>query len=233
MIRCIAVDDEPLALELIESYIARTPFLELVGSYTNALEAITTLRSGEVDLLFLDIQMPSVTGLEIASQVDTYRTKVVFITAFDSYALEGFRVNAIDYLMKPVSFLQFSELANKAKRLIAGDAKEDERTLVVKSDYRLIQIGHHEILYIESMRDYVGIVLEDGTMIKTLSTLKGIEQLLDDATFCRVHRSFIVNMTKVKVMERNQILFGKTAISVSEAYREEVYERLRFSGVIK
>lgn len=227
MIRCVTVDDEPLALELIESYIVRTPFLELVGSYANAFETMPTLRTEKVDLLFLDIQMPEITGIEIASSIDTFRTKVVFTTAFDSYALEGFKVDAIDYLLKPVSYSEFLRSAKKARRLIENVTdKTSGGSLVVKADYRLIKVDYSDILYLESLRDYVSIHLQDGTEIKTLSTLKGLESTLPVSLFSRVHRSFIVNVAKVRVLERNCIVFGKKLIPISEVYRESVLRRL-------
>lgn len=227
MIRCIAVDDEPLALALIESYISKTPFLELVGSYTNAFEALHALQNQEVDLLFLDIQMPEITGIELASSIDTFRTKVIFTTAFDSYALEGFRVDAIDYLLKPISYADFLRSAKKVQRFLdtTGDAVSTG-SLVVKSDYRLMRIAYSDILYLESLRDYVSICLESGTEIKTLSTLKGLESTISSPPFYRVHRSFLVNLSKVSILERNCIVFGKKLIPVSEAYRNTVMTKL-------
>lgn len=227
MIRCVAIDDEPLALELLESYIAKTPFLELVGSTTNPFEAMDLVKKENVDLLFMDIQMPELTGIDVASSIDTFRTKVVFVTAFDSYALEGFRVDAIDYLLKPVSYPDFLRSAKKAQRLIENTADmQSQDFIVVKADYRLRKIEYNEIDYLESIRDYVAIHLADNTVIKTLSTLKGIETTLPYPPFSRVHRSFIVNLSKVKVMERNCIVFGKTLIPISEAYREDVLPKL-------
>lgn len=221
MIRCMIVDDEPLAVTILENYIARTPFLELAGSYTNAFEALHMLQTEKIDLLFLDIQMPEINGLEIAESIDTFATKVVFTTAFDQYALEGFRVDAIDYLLKPVSYPNFLHAAKKAQRLIEASGETDGY-LVVKADARIVKIALKDILYIESMRDYVVIRLEDESEIKILSTLKGIEASLPKPPFYRVHRSFLVNVPKVKVLERNSIVFGKKQIPISESYRTEV-----------
>lgn len=227
MIRCIAVDDEPLALALIESYISKTPFLELIGSYTNAFEALRALQTEAVDLLFLDIQMPEITGIELASSIDTFRTKVIFTTAFDSYALDGFRVDAIDYLLKPISYTDFLRSAKKAQRILDNTGESTSNgSLVVKSDSRLMRISYNDILYLESLRDYVSITLENGTEIKTLSTLKGLESTISCPPFYRVHRSFIVNLSKVKILERNCIVFGKKLLPVSEAYRPEVMNKL-------
>ncbi len=228
MIRCIAVDDEPLALSLIKSYIEQTPKLELIGAYSSALQALEAVRREQPDLLFLDIQMPSISGIELASLIDTFRTKVVFTTAFSQYALEGFRVDAIDYLLKPISYDNFSRCVDKVERLLgkasAGVSTSDY--MVIKSDYRLIKVQYSEVLYLESLRDYVLIVLSDGTQLKTLSTLKGIESTLPNELFSRVHRSFIVNLSNVKVVERNTIIFGRTTIPISESYRSAVMAQL-------
>jgi DNA-binding LytR/AlgR family response regulator len=224
----MAVDDEPLALGLIESYIAKTPFLELAGGYTNALEAVGILQSEKIDLLFLDIQMPEITGLEVASIIDGFTTKVIFTTAFDAYALEGFRVDAIDYLLKPISYAAFLRSAQTAQRLISGATEAApalEGNLVIKADYRLQKINLSDILYLESQRDYVVVHLENGVMIKTLSTLRSLEPTLPPAFFARVHRSFIVNLSKVKVLERNCIVFGKTLIPIASPYLDEVLQK--------
>ncbi len=223
MIKCIAVDDEPLALSLIKSYIVNHPKLEFIGGYNSPKLALEAITRDQPDLLFLDIQMPSMTGIELASHIDAFKTKVVFTTAFSQYALEGFRVDAVDYLLKPISYDSFSRCVDKVERLM-GDKSNLEANdyMVVKADYRLIKINYSEILYLESLRDYVSIALADGTQIKTLSTLKGIESTLPSDIFRRVHRSFIVNLSKVKVLERNTIIFGRTSIPISESYRSEV-----------
>ncbi len=227
MIRTIAVDDEPLALQLICSYIEKIPYLELVGSYDNAFEAKAAIESGGIDLVFLDIQMPDLTGIEMASTIDTFQTKVVFVTAYDSFALDGFRVDAIDYLLKPVDFATFTKSAQKAQRLIErmGDTTAPDH-IVVKSNYRLIKINCDQILYIESLRDYVVIVLEDGSEIKTISTIKSMEANLQSPPFYRIHRSFIVNINKISVIERRTIIFGRKQIPISDSYWDLVANKI-------
>ncbi len=227
MIRCIIVDDEPLALALLKSYVEENEKLELIGAYNSPILALEAIKREQPDLLSLDIQMPAMTGIELASYIDTFRTKVVFTTAFSQYALESFRVDAVDYLLKPISYDSFARCVDKVKRIL-GDVKapESDDYLVVKSDYRLIKLYYSEILYLESMRDYVSIALADGSYLKTLSTLKGIESTLPTNIFKRVHRSFIVNTSKVKVLERNTIIFGRTTIPISESYRTEVLQAL-------
>ncbi|MGL5787502.1 MAG: LytR/AlgR family response regulator transcription factor [Bacteroidales bacterium] len=170
--------------------------------------------------------MPEIKGLEVAESIDTFETKVVFTTAFDQYALDGFRVDAIGYLLKPVSYPAFLHAARKAQRLIESSAEADGY-LIVKADARILKIAYKDILYAESLRDYVIIGLEDGTEIKTLSTLKGIESTLPAPPFYRVHRSFLVNLPKVTVMERNSIVFGKKIIPISESYRTEILQRIQ------
>ncbi len=224
MIRCIAVDDEPLALSLMKSYIEKSPKLELIGSYSSAQQALEAIIREQPDLLFLDIQMPTMSGVELAANIDTFKTKVVFTTAFSHYALDGFRVDAVDYLLKPISFDSFSRSVDKVERLLGGNSVNSSANdyIVIKSDYKLIKVQYSEILYLESLRDYVSIALADGTTIKTLSTLKGVESNLPNELFRRVHRSFIVNLSKVKVVERNTIIFGRTIIPISESYRAEI-----------
>lgn len=221
MIRCVIVDDEPLAVAILESYVDKTPALELAGSFTNAFEALTFLQTEKVDLLFLDIQMPEITGLELAASIDAFTTKIIFTTAFNQYALEGFRVDALDYLLKPISYPNFLKAVKKVQRFSEATT-ETEHFLIVKSDYRVLKISYNDILYIESLRDYVLIALGDGSEVKTLSTLKAIESNISSPPFYRVHRSFLVNLGKVKVMERNCIVFGKKLIPISESYRENI-----------
>ena len=221
MIRCVIVDDEPLAVSILESYVNKTPSLELVGSFTNAFEALTFLQTEKVDLLFLDIQMPEITGLELAASIDAFTTKIIFTTAFNQYALEGFRVDALDYLLKPISYPNFLKAVKKVQRF-SETVSEADHFLIVKSDYRVLKIDYNDILYIESLRDYVMIALENGTEVKTLSTLKAIEAGLSSPPFYRVHRSFLVNVRKVNIMERNCIVFGKKLIPISESYREDI-----------
>ena len=172
MIRTIVVDDEPLARELMGGYVRQTPFLSLEGLYASAVEALDRLVRDPVDLLFLDIQMPQLDGLELSRMVDT-RTRVVFTTAFEQYALEGFRVDALDYLLKPISYAEFLRAAGKAQRWfesVATTSPEPEpqaRTIFVKTDYKMLQLRLEDILYIEGVKDYVRIFTADGGDVKT------------------------------------------------------------------
>ncbi len=230
MIQCIAVDDEPLALQLIESYINENPSLQLAGAYLDPQDALDAIDQNEVELAFLDIQMGGISGIELANRIDTFKTKVVFTTAFAHYALDGFRVDAIDYLLKPISYNAFERSVRKVERLMGISPNVNspmaENYMVIKSEYKLVKLYYKDILYLESLKDYVSITLCDGSQVKTLSTLKGIDSTLPQDRFIRVHRSFIVNIAKVKMIEKNAIIFGKKCISISDMYRAEAYKIL-------
>ena len=225
ILRCAIVDDEPLALGLLQSYVEKTPFLKLTGRYANAILAMKELPDNEVDLLFLDIQMPELNGLEFSKMLPA-RTKVVFTTAFGQYALDGYRVNALDYLLKPISYVDFLEAANKALQWFEmtqskGSAEEKEiQSIFVKSEYKLIQIDLDKILYVEGLKDYVKIYVEDiPRPILSLMNMKAMEQLLPASRFIRVHRSYIVQKGKIRVIDHGRIVFGKTYIPVSDGYK--------------
>ncbi|MDR2361536.1 MAG: LytTR family DNA-binding domain-containing protein [Prevotellaceae bacterium] len=226
-LKCFIVDDEPLAVELMRSYIEQTPFLKLVGCFSNALDVLTAMKTQPVDLLFLDIQMPEWTGLQLALLIDAFKTKIIFTTAFDHYALDGFKADALDYLLKPISYADFLKAAQKAQRYI-GDApaKTPEGNLIVRVDYQWRKINYNDILYFEAMRDYVAIHTRAGEKIITLSTLHNIAAMLPDALFLRVHRSFIVHLLKIQTIERKHIVFGKIRIPISNRSHKELMARL-------
>lgn len=226
-LKCAIVDDEPLALSLMESYVLKTPFLELCGKYNSAVMALDELRDKEIDLLFLDIQMPELNGLEL-SRLIPERIRIVFTTAFEQYALDGFRVNALDYLLKPVDYNEFLAASNRAlewfmmKQQSPTGNKEDE-FIYVKSDYKLVQIRLDDILYIEGLKDYLKIYLENEPRpVLSLISMKSMEERLSSPRFMRVHRSYIVQMSKVKVLDKGQIIFGKARIPISNTYKAEI-----------
>lgn len=237
MIRTIVVDDEPLARELMGGYVRQTPFLSLEGLYASAVEALDRLVRDPVDLLFLDIQMPQLDGLELSRMVDT-RTRVVFTTAFEQYALEGFRVDALDYLLKPISYAEFLRAAGKAQRWfesVATTSPEPEpqaRTIFVKTDYKMLQLRLEDILYIEGVKDYVRIFTADGGDVKTQMSMKSLEETLPSDRFIRVHRSFIVNLSKIRIIERNRIVFGKVYILVSDSYKDRFMEAISRTALL-
>lgn len=233
-IRCIIIDDEPLARELIKSYIEKTPNLSLVGSYESAADAVKSVIDGEVDLIFLDINMPMLNGIEFAQVVPSH-TRIVFITAYEQYALQGFKVNALDYLLKPVSYAEFMKSIGKAiewKRMrnaLDNTSRPHQEMITVKADYRLIQMRLDSIKYIEVQKDRVIFYRLDGEPVSSLMSLKELEDYLPEENFMRVHRSFIVNMNHIEVVERGRIIFGKTYIPISDARREEFMSRLRMN----
>jgi DNA-binding LytR/AlgR family response regulator len=225
-ISCLIVDDEPLALNLLESYVNKTPFLELKGKYNSPIEALEQLHSEKIDLLFLDIQMPDLTGIELSKSIDK-NTKVVFTTAFSEYALEGYKVNALDYLLKPFNYQEFLNAAMKARELIELTEKQttaekaDKKFIFVRSEYKQLKIQLADILYIEGLKDYVKIwLVNQPHPILSLMSLKHIDEELPHDNFMRVHRSFIVALDKIQAVERGQILINKERITVADQYKE-------------
>ena len=224
ILKCAIVDDEPLALELLASYVKKIPFLELTGKYGNAIESMNGLNDNPVDLIYLDIQMPELNGLEFARMLPE-RTRVVFTTAFDQYAIDGYRVNALDYLLKPISYVDFLAAANKALQwfnLIDGQTPADEvKSIFVKSDYKLLQIDLDRIKYVEGLKDYVKIYTDDSPRpILSLMNMKAMEQMLPESRFIRVHRSFIVQKGKIREIDRNRIVFGDVYIPIGDSYKQ-------------
>lgn len=225
-ITCIIVDDEPMALQLVETYVEKTPFLELKNKFSNAIEAMEFLKTYPVDLLFLDIQMPDLTGIEFSKMLPK-DTRVIFTTAFDQYALEGFKVEALDYLLKPFDYAEFLAAANKARtwfELVKGKRdsilSEEKEFLFVKSEYKKLRIKLADVLYFEGLKDYIKIWLKDNPKpILTLMSLKSLEEELPESQFMRVHRSFIVSLKNIKVIERSQIIINKQRITVSDYYK--------------
>lgn len=227
MIRCIAIDDEPLALRQIAEYIKKTPFMELAGQCESALQAIEMLENTPVDLMFVDINMPDLSGMDFVKILEN-PPLVVFVTAYSEYALEGFRVDAVDYLLKPISYIDFLKSANKVKSwLDAHHYKPDEVRsnkdfLFIKSDYKLLRINFDDIKYIEGMSEYIKIHLTNSKPVMTLLSMKSVEDQLPSDRFMRVHRSFIVNLEKISVIERSRIIFDeKIYIPVSDQYKSK------------
>lgn len=225
---CAIVDDEPLALDLMESYVRKTPFLELAGKYSSAVQAMQGLERQPVQLLFLDIQMPELNGLEFSKTLPA-DTRVVFTTAFDQYAIDGYKINALDYLLKPISYADFLQAARKAQQWFErlGQRPDEIDSIFVKSEYKLVQISLSKILYIEGLKDYIKIYEEDNPRpILSLMSMKAMEDLLPASQFMRVHRSYIVRKDKIRVIDRGRIVFGKTYIPISDSYKQAFQEYL-------
>ena len=264
-IRCIVVDDEPLAARLMESYVRKTPFLSLEGTFTGGAAAFAFLQEHAIDLLFCDIQMPGLNGMELSRMLPE-RTRIIFTTAFSDYALEGFKVRALDYLLKPISYADFLSSAMKAKEYFemverasqavdsaavpansspAADASNpvvepvettispvsssgaNLRSIFVKTEYRLQQIELDKITYIEGLKDYVKIHLNDGTQpVLSLMRLKNLEERLPGDRFVRVHKSYIVQLSQIEAIERSHILIGSDRIPIGESYQPDLFQRL-------
>ena len=234
MLKCIAIDDEPLALRQLTSYIEKIPYLELTATCNNALEAQQLLASQHVDLIFVDINMPDLSGVEfVRSLVD--RPMVIFTTAYSEYAVEGFKLDAVDYLLKPFSFADFSRSAGKANSLYelrhnqrAGEPEatpealpKDKEYISVKADYKVSLVKISNIVYLESEGEYVRMHLDDGTTITTLFRLKNMEAALPSDMFMRVHRSYIVNLRCIKGYVRGRVFLSDTAyVPIGESYKE-------------
>ncbi|KAA9349361.1 LytR/AlgR family response regulator transcription factor [Larkinella humicola] len=239
-LNCIAVDDEPLALGLVCAFIEKTPFLTLAGRYSSAVEALQGLHDHPVDLLFLDIQMPDLTGMELARVLERNQTgsapRIIFTTAFNHFALEGYKVDALDYLLKPFNYEEFLRAANKARayfELINRPAialpvapEPEEEYLFLKVEYQLVRIAFHDILYIEGLKDYVKVHLRKDRPeavpkpILSLTSLKALEDKLPSRRFMRVHRSFIVALDKIEAVTRNTIQIGSATIPVSDQHKD-------------
>ncbi len=231
-ITCLIADDEPMALNLIESYVLKTPFLELKAKCNSAIEAMQVLEEQKgIDLFFLDIQMPDLTGLEF-SKLLLQNSRVIFTTAFDQYAIDGYKVNALDYLLKPFDYNEFLNASTKARNYFESQhpvsvskPEKKQEFFFVKSEYKQIKINFSEILYIEGLKDYVKIYLKDNPKpILTLMSLKKLEEELPSENFMRIHRSFIIGLDKIETIERNHIVIGKEQIAIAPNYKDSLME---------
>ncbi|MGA2407080.1 MAG: LytTR family DNA-binding domain-containing protein [Bacteroidales bacterium] len=232
MINTIAIDDEPLALQLVTGYIEKTPGLKLVGKFDNPLDAADFLTESSVDLIFMDIQMPDLSGIEFTRLMEK-GPKIIFTTAFEKYALEGYKLEIVDYLLKPFSYEEFLTAVHKVRKLFQLEQKAPARVdvnnefLFLKSDYKIKRINFKDILYIEGLKDYVKVYTQNSLKpVLSLTSLKLLESKLPGNKFMRVHRSFIVNLEKIDTIERSRIVFGKEYIPVSDQYKNKFQEYL-------
>ncbi len=237
-LNCITADDEPLALGLISAFVRQTPFLNLTGQYANGVEALQAIHDQPIHLVFLDIQMPDLNGMDLAriiSQTHSLlHTKIIFTTAYNQFAVEGYKVDALDYLMKPFGYEEFLRAATKGKNYFEQwiennhhGSQKQENCMFVKSDYRMIRVDFDAIQYIESFKDYVKIHLtHPAPPVITLSRLKTIEDKLPPSKFLRIHRSFIVAIPKIDSFSKNAVQIGKTNLSVGDLYKETFMEMM-------
>lgn len=228
-INCLIVDDEPLALALLEEYVEKTPFLQLVGKAESAQEAMEILEENPVDLLFLDIHMPGLTGLELAQTLQD-GPRVIFATAYDHYAVEGFRLEAVDYLLKPYDYKDFLRAANRARKCMHAPVENSPAAdgfLFVKVEFKWVRVDLDEILYIEGLKDYAQIHLRNQSKpLTTLASLKSLHDRLPQNRFLRIHRSYIANLRHVSVIENGKATIGSERIPIGETQRAVLETRL-------
>jgi two-component system LytT family response regulator len=235
MIRCLIVDDEPLALHILEDYISKVPFMELIKSTINPIEALTLVQDGNIDLVFLDVQMPELTGIQFL-RIANGKTKVILTTAYPQYALEGYELDVVDYLLKPIAFDRFFKAAQKAQGIIqpskaaAPEVQVQQQQhdflsdfIFVKSEHKIQKVYLHQILFIEGLKDYISIFTTAERII-TLQNMKKMEDTLPDKHFIRVHKSYIVALNKIDSSERSRIRIGDKIIPVGDTYRDEFFK---------
>jgi two-component system, LytTR family, response regulator len=240
-LKCIAIDDEPLALEIITDYISRVPFLKLMKTFDNALDSIEFLKNNSVDLMFLDIEMESLTGIQLVHALRE-RPQIIFTTAYDTYAVEGFELDVADYLLKPISFERFVKSVdrvyneiqmkgNGAKPARTDHASSSENCIFVKTESRLQKVDVNDILYIEGQGDYLRIITRT-IKVMTLQNFKKMESILPVSNFVRVHKSYLVALDKIESISKNRIKIGDKLIPVSDSYRNTFFDRLAEKGLL-
>jgi two-component system LytT family response regulator len=235
MIRCLVVDDEPLALHILEDYISKMPFLQLVKVTTNPIEALQLVQEGGIDLVFLDVQMPELTGIQFL-RIANGKSKVILTTAYSQYALEGYELDVIDYLLKPIAFDRFFKSVQKAQSIIQPSAKTEIKQeapaqqndflsdfIFVKTEHKIQKVYLNDILFIEGLKDYISIFTPAERII-TLQNMKKMEDALPEKHFIRVHKSYIVSINKIDSIERSRIFIGDKVIPVGDTYRDEFFK---------
>jgi two-component system response regulator LytT len=238
-LNCVAIDDEPLALELLSKFIEQTSFLNLIGKFSNAIEALSFINQNEVQLAFMDIQMPDLSGMELARVLDgkknSEKTRIIFATAYHQFAIEGYKVEALDYLLKPYSYEDFLNAATKAfsyfeklaqtKNEPAASESATQEYIFLKVEYQLVKVMLKDIAYVEAYKDYVKVhLLSKPNPLLSLTSLKSMEELLPSDKFMRVHRSYIVALDHIDSVSKNVIQIGKNHISVSDNYKDGFLE---------
>lgn len=228
MLKCLIVDDEPLAVDVLAEYIPQVPFLQLAASYNNPVEALMHLQKEDIDLIFLDIQMPQLSGLQFMNLLQS-RSQVIIVSAYNEFAIEGYERDVTDYLLKPVSFERFYRSAEKAKRMAEFSLKETQPPAVsqdfifVRADSKMIRINFSDILYIEGLKNYISIYTNNNKRIITLQNMKTLEDLLPSNRFIRVQKSYIVHLEKIDTIERQRIFIADKVIPIGEAYASQFY----------
>ena len=226
-IRCIIVDDEPLAVALLADYVEKTPGLEMVMRTTHVLEALQAVQEDKAGLLFLDIQMPELTGIQFM-KIIRKRCKVILTTAYAQYALDGYEHDVVDYLLKPITLDRFMIAVQKAKERMATPAAQLPDHLFIKTEYRIQRIDLADICYIEALRDYVAFHTSAGKIL-SLESMKHMEELLPGDRFIRIHKSYIINRGRIDFLERGRVVIGKEYLPIGDTYKEKVRGKLGLS----
>jgi len=244
ILNCIIVDDEPLAVSKLESFVAKTHFLELKASFYNGVEALEYLQKSTIDLIFLDIQMDDLTGIQLV-EVLKKKPLIIFTTAYENYAIKGFDLDICDYLLKPISFNRFLQAANKALDQMMKNShtptvnqmveqqntitKNSKEFMFIKTEYRMQKVMFDEILYIQGMKDYL-LIKTPNANVMTIMTFKKLEEMLPPNEFIRIHKSYIIPVKKIESIERNMVKIGAKLFAISDTYRKEFYDFLNESG---
>ena len=235
-LKCVAIDDEPLALEIIKDYVSKVPFLKMLATFENALDSIDFFKKNKVDLLFLDIEMEKLTGIQFL-KVLSERPEVIFTTAYDNYAIEGFELEAVDYLLKPISFERFVKAVDRVYNKIFSQSRGKnpyynttisnpiDNYFFVKTENRLDKVFFHKILFIEGQGDYLRII-QESKRIMTLQNFKKLESILPEKNFIRVHKSYIVALDKIDSISKNRIRISESYIPIGNSYRKAFFSRL-------
>ncbi len=244
MISCLVVDDEPLAIDILEDYISKIPFLKLIKSYQNPIEALTAVQEGKIDLVFLDVQMPELTGMQFL-KIANGKCKVILTTAYQEYALEGYELNVVDYLLKPIAFDRFYQAAQKAQDLLckipnqpvppqeihaAPPAPIANDFIFVKTEYKIQKIYLNDMLFIEGLKDYISIYTKTERII-TLQSMKKIDEALPNHLFVRVHKSYIVALDKIESIERSRIFIMDKIIPIGDTHRDYFFKMIEDKNV--
>lgn len=235
--KCVIIDDEPLAVELLEDFVRKVDSLELISTFNNAIDAVSFINQNNVDLIFLDIQMPHFSGIDFLNTIEK-KPLVIFTTAFSDYAVEGFNLGAVDYLIKPIPFHRFLKSVVRAQQVLNPTANVqaisesttapelEQDFMFVRAEYENVKMNFSDILFIEGLKDYVKIYTTDNKFTLTLISLIKLENLLSSKGFSRIHRSYIINIKHVKSIQKNKVLISDKRIPISESYKNAFFERI-------
>ena len=234
--KCVIIDDEPLAVELLEDFVRKVDSLELVSTFNNAIDAVSFINQTNIDLIFLDIQMPHFSGIDFINAIEK-KPLIIFTTAYSNYAVEGFNLGAVDYLVKPIPFNRFLKAVLRAQQTFAPKSLPATNPIInspeiehdfmfVRAEYENVKINFSDILFIEGLKDYVKIYTTDNKYTLTLISLIKLENLLSSKGFARIHRSYIINIKHVKSIQKNKVLIAEKRIPISESYKTAFFEKI-------